>query len=73
MTDFVAARAILNTGLHWHTVHSDIVDVLEILVCQVYTRFDNGDGSILIAHVCASKGQRCVLNLKNYNKMKLPQ
>lgn len=38
-----------------HTKHIDIVDVLEILVCQVYCRFDNRDASILIAHICASK------------------
>ena len=40
-----------------HTVHIDIVDALEIIVCQVYCRFDNGDASILIAHICASKSQ----------------
>ena len=38
-----------------HTVHIDIVDVLEILVSQVYCRFDNGDASILIAHIMRLK------------------
>ena len=46
---FAAARAVLNT-LYTLTLYTSLKSW-----CQVYRRFDNGDASILFAHICVSK------------------
>ena len=34
-----------------HTEHINIVNAMEILLCQLYCGFDNGDSSILTTHI----------------------